>query len=222
MKNKVTNILLLIAFIILIPVIIFVLSKNNKEPEETKQNRKIYSIVSFIETEYDLNDSIAAYDNFENVAIIKVETINDAQRTNIRGEYHESIITPGTFRVLKNIKGNVNDKTGIPFVINVGAIPLTEWLKGEEKPEEAKEQLQKQGVTADYYISYEIDGFTKKHIVAGETYLAFFNYSNHSEYTISPYVLFKAKEENGKYLIKNEKTNEYESLEKYLPKEVSK
>lgn len=139
----------------------------------------------------------------------------------INGEYQNQIITTGAFDVIKSIKGNVKNK-GNSFEIAVGEISLFEWLKGEKDPEAASKQLTELGIYEDYYISYEIDGFVKKHIVAGEKYLAFFNYTERSEYDISPFVLYKAKQENGVYVIKNETTDKYEPLENYLPKEVSK
>ncbi len=214
-------VLLIIAGIIIIYLVILNKKQNNSNNETIESKRKVYNMIKNIDYIYDVNDPIQAYEHFDEVAILKIESIDDVRRYKNRGVCFNTIVTEGKGTIIKNIKGNIENIH--LYNINDGEILFSEWLKCEKEPEKTKKYYEELlGNLDNYYIKYSVRDIESKNVDKGKTYLVFMNRTEKDIHTISSNVLYEVKEENGNYLILNNKTKKYESIEKYLPKEASK
>lgn len=214
-------VLLIIAGIIIIYLVILNKKQNNSNNETIESKRKVYNMIKNIDYIYDVNDPIRAYEHFDEVAILKIESIDDVRRYKNRGVCFNTIVTEGKGTIIKNIKGNIENIH--LYNINDGEILFSEWLKCEKEPEKTKKYYEELlGNLDNYYIKYSVRDIESKNVDKGKTYLVFMNRTEKDIHTISSNVLYEVKEENGNYLILNNKTKKYESIEKYLPKEASK
>lgn len=214
-------VLLIIAGIITIYLVILNKKQNNSNNETIESKRKVYNMIKNIDYIYDVNDPIQAYEHFDEVAILKIESIDDVRRYKNRGVCFNTIVTEGKGTIIKNIKGNIENIH--LYNINDGEILFSEWLKCEKEPEKTKKYYEELlGNLDNYYIKYSVRDIESKNVDKGKTYLVFMNRTEKDIHTISSNVLYEVKEENGNYLILNNKTKKYESIEKYLPKEASK
>lgn len=230
------KILLLLAFFIALCGSFCLTHRNNQYSNVTESSapeEKVYNLESSASYGFELNDTEEMYKGHEYIAIIHVDKIYPA--TTYR-EYTDEYImpyTPGEATVLKALKGQFESEK-ISFSRLGGKVSYYEYIKSLYPSEREKfgsffREEDKESLFINTKFKDDID------IEDDKIYLVYMNRSDDfhkkNEYNIEAfeYGLREANLDTSKSVlnlsnitIKNNKTNEYEKIEKAVSSEIAK
>lgn len=222
---------------------------NNSNSNETS-NENEYTVSSYITADMQENLQILTTDLYlnheytpsylneisDNIAIVKVISLDSAST-----EYNQMVgMTYGKLLINTSIKGNLTSDTVIDYAKPGVIMSLAEWEKTQpvaanEKRKFVREQNGSNIDTSKIYVDLKIEDDIS--IEEGKTYLVYLKYSNSMKrYEIIglenglrevniPKVeekLFVTNLNTNELQIKNNHTNEYESLQKYINDNITK
>ncbi len=207
--------------------------KNSVISTNEKIEENIYHTEYQTSYSLDLKNLDEMYDNHEFIAIIQVDKLNSATTYREKTDEYIKPYTSGEAKVLKVLKGNF-ESSRISFLRLGGIVSFDDYTKSLYP--EAREKII-ESLGSESYTYVEEKSKNDIEIENSKTYLVYMNrndkFHNKNEYTIEAfeYGLREVKLNtntkslninSNEILIKNNKTNEYESIDKAISKEISK